>query len=109
MRTGVAVVVVALAVTFGVAAFASPFASTKPDGLNKVAADHGFDRTARASATKRSPLAGYGVKDIGHAGVAKGLAGVIGVMGTMGFATVVFGALHIAGRRRRAPRTDRAH
>jgi cobalt/nickel transport system permease protein len=105
---GFAVVVVALAVTFGLAAFASPFASTKPDGLNKVAADHGFDRTARAGATDHSPLAGYEVKDVGHAGVSKGLSGVIGVGCTIGLATGVFGALHLAARRRRNPRLDRA-
>jgi len=108
MRRGFAVVAVALAVTFGLAVFASPFASTKPDGLNKVAADHGFDHEARASSTQRSPLAGYGVKNVGHAGVAKGLSGVVGVVGTIGLATLVFGALHFAERRRRGSPLDRA-
>ena len=107
MRTGMAVVVVALAVTFGLAAFASPFASSKPDGLNKVAADHGFDHTARASATEHSPLAGYEVRHVDHAGVSKGLSGVIGVVCTIGLATAVFGALHIAVRRRRNLDLDR--
>ena len=30
-----------------------------PDGLNKVALDHGFDRHAEESAAADSPLAGY--------------------------------------------------
>ena len=109
MRVGLGVVVVALAVTFGLAAFASPFASSKPDGLNKVAADHGFDRSARTSATEHSPLAGYEVKDVGRAGVSKGLSGVIGVVCTIALATAVFGALQVVVRRRRKPGVDRAN
>ena len=43
-RAGIAGLIVAgLLVALALAAFASPFASTEPDGLNKVAADHGLD------------------------------------------------------------------
>jgi streptogramin lyase len=40
---------VGLVVAFGLAFFASPYASSKPDGLNKVAAEHGFDTGVKTS------------------------------------------------------------
>jgi cobalt/nickel transport system permease protein len=92
-------IVAGLLVALALAAFASPFASSKPDGLNKVAADHGFDHTARASATDDSPLAGYAVEHVDNAKVTKGLAGVIGVAVTVVAATAVFGGLWIVRRR----------
>src|SRR4051812_20216191 len=80
-----------LVVVFGLAAFASPFASSRPDGLNKVAADHGFDASAHVSATQHSPVAGYTVSDVENEKVAKGSAGVVGVAVTLLVATLVFG------------------
>jgi cobalt/nickel transport system permease protein len=100
-RIGVATLVVAgVLVAFGLAAFASPFASNKPDGLNKVAADHGFDAPARNSATADSPLAGYGVKHVDNEKVSKGSAGIVGVAVTLLVATVAFATLRHFVRRR---------
>ena len=48
----------ALLVALALAAFASPFASNAPDGLNRVAIDKGFDDEAKVSAVAGSPLAG---------------------------------------------------
>lgn len=41
------------------AAFVSFYASSHPDGLNKVANDYGIAANEKSSATARSPLAGY--------------------------------------------------
>jgi cobalt/nickel transport system permease protein len=99
-RTGVALLIVGLLLALGLAAFASPWASSEPDGLNKVAADQGFDVDARDSATQGSPLSGYAVQNVEHEGVSKGLSGVIGVGITLVVAAVVFGGVAVMIRRR---------
>ncbi|MDX3116434.1 energy-coupling factor ABC transporter permease [Streptomyces scabiei] len=81
------------------AGFVSFYASANPDGLEKVAADHGIDKGARKHASSDSPLAGYGVKDVTDARLSGGLAGVIGV-GT----TVVAGSAVFCTVRRRRTR-----
>ncbi|MFB7914640.1 energy-coupling factor ABC transporter permease [Streptomyces sp. NPDC056061] len=83
------------------AGFVSFYASASPDGLEKVAADQGIDRKTEEHASKDSPLADYGVKDISDARLSGGLAGVIGVGGTVVVGSGVFYVL----RRRRTPDT----
>jgi hypothetical protein len=97
----------AIVVTIALAAVASPFASTSPDGLNKVAIDKGFDGNAKASAVDESPLAGYSVENVENAKVSKGLSGLVGVVITLLIAGVLFGGLWVLARRRagRAPLT----
>ncbi|RSO07918.1 cobalt ABC transporter permease [Streptomyces sp. WAC 06783] len=68
----------------------SYYASTSPDGLEKVARDQGIDAKAEAHAAKDSPLADYSVKDIANPRIAGGLAGVIGVGATLAVGTGVF-------------------
>ncbi|MFE7568398.1 PDGLE domain-containing protein, partial [Streptomyces sp. NPDC057539] len=80
------------------AGFVSFYASASPDGLEKVAADQGIDRKTEPHHTADSPLADYGVKDVGDARISGGLAGVIGVAATVAVGSGVFWAL----RRRRA-------
>ncbi|GAA4915905.1 energy-coupling factor ABC transporter permease [Streptomyces coeruleoprunus] len=79
------------------AGFVSFYASASPDGLERVAADYGIDRTVEEHATADSPLADYGVKDITDARLSGGLAGTIGVGATLALGTGVFWAT----RRRR--------
>ncbi|MFJ4921214.1 energy-coupling factor ABC transporter permease [Streptomyces sp. NPDC088725] len=81
------------------AGFVSFYASSSPDGLEKVAADQGIDQKAQQHANADSPLAGYGVKDISDARISGGLAGVIGVGGTVVVGSGIFWAV----RRRRTP------
>ncbi|MFD9209920.1 energy-coupling factor ABC transporter permease [Streptomyces sioyaensis] len=76
----------------------SYYASTSPDGLEKVAHDQGIDAKAKGHATKDSPLADYSVKDITDPRLAGGLAGIIGVGATLAAGTGVFLVL----RRRRS-------
>jgi cobalt/nickel transport system permease protein len=87
-----------LLVALGLALFVSPFASTSPDGLNKVAADKGLDTQASPHALGDSPLAGYRVKGIEDQRVSKALSGVIGVLITFGVALGLFGLLRLRRR-----------
>lgn len=54
------------------AGFVSYYASSSPDGLEKVAADHGIDRKAEQHTNADSPLADYGVKDVEDARLSGG-------------------------------------
>ncbi|MFH9074110.1 energy-coupling factor ABC transporter permease [Streptomyces alboflavus] len=79
------------------AGFVSFYASTNPDGLEKVAHDKGFDKGEKEHDAADSPLADYGVKDISNTRLSGGLAGVIGVGVTVVAGSAVFWAV----RRRR--------
>ncbi|GAA3539492.1 energy-coupling factor ABC transporter permease [Streptomyces osmaniensis] len=89
--------VVGLVTSLMLAGFVSFYASANPDGLEKVAADHGIDKKTEDHATADSPFADYGVKDITDARLSGGLAGVIGVGVTVVAGSAVFWAV----RRRR--------
>ncbi|MFG2943726.1 energy-coupling factor ABC transporter permease [Streptomyces adustus] len=79
-----------LVASLALAGFVSFYASSSPDGLEKVAHDQGIDRKAQRHASDGSPLAGYGVKDVGNARLSGGLAGVIGVGVTVVAGSAVF-------------------
>ncbi|MFC9286993.1 energy-coupling factor ABC transporter permease [Streptomyces sp. NPDC057052] len=79
------------------AGFVSFYASSDPDGLEKVAADKGIDDRTEEHAAADSPLADYGVEDVDDARLSGGLAGVIGVGTTVVAGSAVFWAV----RRRR--------
>jgi hypothetical protein len=87
--------VVALCLAF----FVSPEASSKPDGLNKVAIDHGFAAKAKAHPLDAVPTAGYEVKGVDDHRLSTGLAGVIGVTVTFALTATLF---HAVKRARRA-------
>lgn len=77
------------------------YASASPDGLEKVAADKGFDAKAEEHDAAGSPLADYGVEGVDDDRLSGGLAGVIGVGLTVVAGTGVFWAV----RRRRTADT----
>jgi hypothetical protein len=89
-----------LAVAFALAFFVSPEASSKPDGLNKVAIDQGFADQERAHATEDSPLAGYGIEGVDDDRLSTGLAGIVGVAVTFAIGGGMFLALRQVQRRR---------
>ncbi|MFI9310299.1 energy-coupling factor ABC transporter permease [Streptomyces triculaminicus] len=91
---------VGLLSALALAGFVSYYASTSPDGLEKVAHDKGIDSKAEEHAAKDSPLADYQVKDVGDERISGGLAGVIGVGATLAVGTGVF--LTVRRRRSRA-------
>lgn len=106
-RRFAAVVAAGLLVALALAFFLGPEASTKPDGLNKVAIDQGFDGQQRTHRMAGSPLAGYGVKSVDDDRLGTGLAGVIGVAVTFGIAGGGYLLARSARRRRDAARPGR--
>jgi cobalt/nickel transport system permease protein len=96
--------VAVLVVTFGVAVLVSPFASGSPDGLEKVAADEGFDTVADDHALADGPLADYGVQGIDQEQVATALAGFLGVALILGLTWLLSRA--VRGRTSSASRAD---
>lgn len=85
-------------VTVVLAGAVSLFASSAPDGLNRVAQDHGIDRTERAHALGDGPMAGYGVRGVHTPWLSQGMAGVAGVAVVL----VLTSGLVLAVRRRNA-------
>jgi hypothetical protein len=60
----------------------SPFASSSPDGLNRVAAQKAFAREGRPlSIQDDSPIPGYSFPGIHDETLAKGVAGFTGTLG----------------------------
>ncbi len=67
-------------VIFGLVLFVSPFASSWPDGLERVASTFGFESKALAQPVLSSPIADYHVPGIGSLSLATVLAGLIGAV-----------------------------
>jgi cobalt/nickel transport protein len=72
----------ALFVTLLLAGGASYYASSSPDGLEKVASDIGFIEQAKPHTNSDGALADYGVKGVENERLSVGAAGVIGVIAT---------------------------
>lgn len=68
-----------LAAALALAFLVSPYASSSPDGLEKVAADKGLDTNVTDHAAADSPFADYSVKGVDNSRLSTGLAGVVGV------------------------------
>jgi cobalt/nickel transport protein len=75
------------------AAVVSFYASSSPDGLEKVAGEIGFLDTAKDHANSDFALADYGVAGVDNERFSVGLAGTIGVVATGAVAVVLFVAL----------------
>ena len=69
---------------------ASFYASSNPDGLEKVATDIGFIDTAKDHANSDTALADYGVKGVENERLSGGVAGLIGVVATGAFSGGLF-------------------
>ena len=66
------------------------YASSNPDGLEKVAGDIGFSETAKENTNSDGILADYGVKGIDNPSLSTGAAGVVGVVATAAISTGLF-------------------
>jgi PDGLE domain len=94
-------IILALAVAIGLATAVSPFASSSPDGLERVATDQSFIEDGRlASLQEDSPVPDYAFPGVADERVATGLAGFTGTLIVFGLA---YGAAGLA-RRRPIPR-----
>jgi hypothetical protein len=89
-----------LAVALLLAFLVSPEASSKPDGLNKVAIDQGFADQEQNHSLQDGPLAGYGVKGVDDERMSTGLAGIIGVATTFALGLGFFALVRARGPRR---------
>ena len=88
---------VGLLLAFLLAGFVSGYASSEPDGLNKVAIDQGFAEAEGDHALADFPLAGYAVRGIEDERLAGGLAGVLGVVMTFAVGgALVYGVTRLA-------------
>jgi cobalt/nickel transport protein len=81
---------VGLLITLVLAGGVSFYASSSPDGLEKVATEIGFIDSAKDHALSDAPLADYGVKGIENERLSVGAAGIIGVLATGAVATGLF-------------------
>jgi cobalt/nickel transport system permease protein len=86
-----------LAATLLCAGVVSFYASADPDGLERVAGEHGISTEEREHGLADSPLADYGVAAIANERLSGGVAGVIGAGATLAAGTGVL----VAVRRRR--------
>ncbi len=102
--------VLALALAVGLATGVSPYASPSPDGLEKVAEEHGFldDGTLHAI-QERAPVPDYAFPGIDDPRLATGLAGFLGTLGValVGVGIGV-GARRVGARRQRTTATGAA-
>jgi hypothetical protein len=86
-------VAVGLVLSLVLAGGASYYASSQPDGLEKVAGDVGFLDSAQESVVEDSPLSGYEVAGVDNERISGGLAGIIGVASTAAISFGLFYAL----------------
>jgi len=100
-------IALALAAAIGLATAVSPFASSSPDGLEKVADDKAFLNDGRLhSIQEESPIPDYAFPGIDNPRAATGVAGFVG---TLGVFTLGYGLAYVVRRRedpgpaRRAP------
>jgi cobalt/nickel transport protein len=82
--------IVGFAISIFLAGVISNYASSSPDGLEKVAGDIGFLKNAKEHTNADKLLADYGVKGIENERLSTGAAGVIGVIATAGVSTGLF-------------------
>ena len=87
-----AVVVAGVVVALLLAGVASFYASSAPDGLNRVAEDQGIAQTERDHAAADGPMAGYrarGVENDRLSGLVAGVTGALVVLALFGGLTLV--------------------
>jgi hypothetical protein len=78
-------VVLALAVAVGLGSAASPYASSSPDGLEKVAAEKQFLTDGKLHAVQEdAPIPDYAFPGIDNPRVATGVAGFVGTLAVFG-------------------------
>jgi len=71
---------IVLAIALFMAVFLSPFASSLPDGLERVAEDLGFAQLAEGDPLVRSPMPDYEVPALGEGPFSTAASGLIGTL-----------------------------
>jgi cobalt/nickel transport protein len=83
-------IIAGFALSLLLAGVVSNYASSSPDGLEKVAEDIGFLDKAKEHTNSDGLLADYGVKGVKNERLSTGAAGVIGVLATAGVSSGLF-------------------
>jgi cobalt/nickel transport protein len=97
-------VLAALGVCLLLAALLAPFASSAPDGLERVAGDQGFlARAEGREVWQGSPIPDYEMPGVAGSRIATGLAGIAGTLIVFGLA---LGIGRLLGPRRAGRATD---
>lgn len=71
-------IVAGLMLALGLAIFVSPFASSSPDGLERVAEDKGFIDSSGTAIYTSAPMPDYSVSRVKDEGISTAIAGLIG-------------------------------
>lgn len=79
--------VVGVLVALLLAGVVSFYASSSPDGLDRVAQDHGMSDSEREHATGGGPLADYRARGVGDDRLATAVAGITGGLVVLGLFT----------------------
>lgn len=79
----------------------SYYASSSPDGLERVSKEEGFSQTATDHAAADSPLADYQTSGVDDPRLSGGLAGVAGALVVL---VLAGGLVHLVRRRSPTPR-----
>jgi PDGLE domain len=88
--------VLAVAVAVGLATGVSPYASSSPDGLERVAEDKAFlDQGTLHAVQDDSPVPDYAFPGVGDERVATGLAGFAGTLGVFALGYGVAGLARV--------------
>lgn len=82
-----------LLVALLVAGVASYYASSQPDGLNRVAQQAGFADHHKRSAADGGPMAGYRTRGVDNERLSGGIAGVTGALLVLGLGGGLFWVL----------------
>ena len=89
--------IIGFVITLLIAGVFSFYASSSPDGLEKVAIDLGFIDTAKDSAVSDTALADYGVKGVENERLSVGIAGIVGVFAT---GLVMYAIVRLLGKKK---------
>ena len=93
-------VIAGLLVVVALVAFVAPWASSEPDGLERVAQDQGFAATEEEHALENGPVAGYAVEGVENEGLGTALSGLLGVVVTFAVGSALFAVVRRGGRKR---------
>jgi cobalt/nickel transport protein len=88
--------VIGLAVALSIALFLSPFASSWPDGLEKVAKDLGFLEKGEGAEVLKAPIPDYKFPGLDGEGFSTALSGSIGTLAMFG---IGFGVARLLRRK----------
>lgn len=91
-----ALIITGLVVALLLAGGVSYYASSQPDGLNKVAADRGFNKAEKPHDLDDGPFAGYESSFIDNGRLSGAVSGIVGVAVTL----LLMGGVALAVRRR---------